>query len=179
MSFTGGKLKLKGQDAGTKKKKKKKSSGDEKALALVEGAPSNAVKVRYLPKVHLIVLHAQSIALLKSFCVWQLDADGSSMQISCLLMHLLLLCDNDATQGSRERCKFVQETPEGYVLDPHAEVADRRTAAEKRYDEMQAKREREMATKMAAKSHRERVNEFNAYLQNLSEHHDIPKVGPG
>lgn len=50
MSFTGGKLKLKGQDAGTKKKKKKKkSSGDEKALALVEGAPSNAVKVRPLP----------------------------------------------------------------------------------------------------------------------------------
>lgn len=59
MSFTGGKLKLKGQDAGTKKKKKKKSSGDEKALALVEGAPSNAVKVRYLPKDYL--LHAQSI----------------------------------------------------------------------------------------------------------------------
>ncbi|BDA41034.1 probable protein FAM32A at C-terminar half [Coccomyxa sp. Obi] len=115
MSFTGGKLKLKGQDAGTKKKKKKKSSRDEKALALVEGAPSNAVK----------------------------------------------------------------ETPDGYVLDPHAEVADRRTAAEKRYDEMQAKREREMAAKLAAKSHRERVNEFNAYLQNLSEHHDIPKVGPG
>ncbi len=49
MSFTGGKLKLKGQDAGTKKKKKKKSTGDEKALEIVEGAPSIAVKVNILP----------------------------------------------------------------------------------------------------------------------------------
>ncbi len=74
---------------------------------------------------------------------------------------------------------LLQETPEGYVLDSRLEGDDRRTAAEKRHDEMMAKREREMTTKLAAKSHRERVNEFNAYLQNLSEHHDIPKVGPG
>jgi protein FAM32A len=32
---------------------------------------------------------------------------------------------------------------------------------------------------MMGKSHRERVAEFNTYLQNLSEHYDIPKVGPG
>ena len=44
---------------------------------------------------------------------------------------------------------------------------------------MMAKREKERVTKAASKSHRERVNEFNAYLQNLSEHHDIPRVGPG
>lgn len=73
----------------------------------------------------------------------------------------------------------IQETKDGYILEPNAEGVDRRTAAEKKYDEVLAKREKEMAAKMAAKSHRERVNEFNAYLQNLSEHHDIPKVGPG
>ena len=32
---------------------------------------------------------------------------------------------------------------------------------------------------MASKSHRDRVREFNEYLTNLTEHHDIPKVGPG
>lgn len=29
---------------------------------------------------------------------------------------------------------------------------------------------------MAAKSHREKVEEFNKYLSQLSEHYDIPKV---
>jgi protein FAM32A len=55
------------------------------------------------------------------------------------------------------------------------EGVDRRTAAEKRYDAMMAKREAEQSQKAALKSHRERVNEFNTYLQNLSEHHDIPR----
>lgn len=29
---------------------------------------------------------------------------------------------------------------------------------------------------MAAKTHKDRVSEFNAHLESLSEHHDIPKV---
>ena len=62
MSFTGGKLKLKGQDAGTKKKKKK-SSGDEKALKIVEGAPSTAVKVRLLITAHIAPVHRSNNAL--------------------------------------------------------------------------------------------------------------------
>ncbi len=73
----------------------------------------------------------------------------------------------------------MQETVEGYILEGHPDTTDRRTAAEKRHDEMMAKRERGRVAKAASKSHRERVNEFNAYLQNLSEHHDIPRVGPG
>ena len=73
----------------------------------------------------------------------------------------------------------LQETREGYILEGQSDITDKRTAAEKRYDEMIAKREKERVSKAASKSHRERVNEFNAYLQNLSEHHDIPKVGPG
>lgn len=73
----------------------------------------------------------------------------------------------------------LQETREGYILEGQPDTTDRRTAAEKRYDEKMAKRERERVAKAASKSHRERVNEFNTYLQNLSEHHDIPRVGPG
>ncbi len=61
------------------------------------------------------------------------------------------------------------------MLEAPPDGVDRRTAAEKRYDETQAKREAEASKKAALKSHRERVNEFNAYLQNLSEHHDIPR----
>lgn len=32
---------------------------------------------------------------------------------------------------------------------------------------------------MASKSHRERVQEYNEHLSTLTEHNDIPKVGPG
>lgn len=34
----------------------------------------------------------------------------------------------------------------------------------------------EKAAKAAAKTHKERVAEFNEKLENLSEHYDIPKV---
>lgn len=72
-----------------------------------------------------------------------------------------------------------QETEEGFVLAPPPETADRRTAAEKRHDEKMSEREGEKTRKMAMKSHRERVNDFNAALEQLSEHHDIPRVRGG
>jgi len=118
MSFTGGRLKLKGDDSGVKKKKRKKSKAEDESKAL------------------------------------QLVEEGTAKE------------------------SVVKETKDGYFLENN-DATDRRTAAEKRHDEMMAKRENERVAKAASKSHRERVNEFNAYLQNLSEHHDIPRVGPG
>ena len=56
---------------------------------------------------------------------------------------------------------------------------DRRTEAERRHDERVAKEEQRLIAKMAAKTHREKVQDFNVYLSKLSEHHDIPRVGPG
>eukprot|EP00898_Chlorokybus_atmophyticus_P001504 jgi/Chlat1/2354/Chrsp17S02807 len=64
----------------------------------------------------------------------------------------------------------------GEVPEP---IKDSRTAAEKRYDEQMARIEAQRVTKLAAKTHRQKVDEFNKYLSNLSEHYDIPKVGPG
>lgn len=37
----------------------------------------------------------------------------------------------------------------------------------------------ERIRKEAKLSHKEKVDAFNQYLGSLSEHHDIPKVGPG
>lgn len=71
------------------------------------------------------------------------------------------------------------EALEGQPVQQDLEHTDRRTAAERKYDDTQAKRAAEKTKKMALKSHRERVAEFNAHLASLSEHHDIPKVGPG
>ena len=43
----------------------------------------------------------------------------------------------------------------------------------------QAMREKEAIERLASKTHKEKVQEFNEKLASLSEHHDIPKVGPG
>jgi len=65
------------------------------------------------------------------------------------------------------------------ALAEEEQEIDTRTPAERRYEESLAKREKERIAKMAQKSHRERIEEFNQKLTNMSEHYDIPKVGPG
>ncbi|KAK9734130.1 hypothetical protein RND81_04G116800 [Saponaria officinalis] len=56
---------------------------------------------------------------------------------------------------------------------------DHLTPAEKRYIEQREKLDAQKHIKTSKKSHRDRLNDFNQYLANLSEHYDIPKVGPG
>ncbi|XP_062109914.1 uncharacterized protein LOC133821786 [Humulus lupulus] len=53
------------------------------------------------------------------------------------------------------------------------------TAAEKRYIEQRERIDNHKLAKTANKSHRDRIQDFNQYLANMSEHYDIPKVGPG
>ncbi|OMO91115.1 hypothetical protein COLO4_18611 [Corchorus olitorius] len=53
------------------------------------------------------------------------------------------------------------------------------TPAERKFLQQTHKLELQRLAKMATKSHRERIQEFNQYLANLTEHYDIPKVGPG
>jgi len=54
-----------------------------------------------------------------------------------------------------------------------------KTAAELKFEEVQRKRQEEKVLKAATKSHKERVAELNKKLEDLTEHYDIPKVGPG
>lgn len=54
------------------------------------------------------------------------------------------------------RAAPLQVTPEGVVLDP-SQAEDRRTEAEKKFEEHTAKYEEARAKKAAGKSHRERV----------------------
>jgi protein FAM32A len=68
---------------------------------------------------------------------------------------------------------------EGYALPPPKPDEDRRTEAQKRHDERVRMLEEERLRKGAAKGYRDRVKDFNEHLASLSEHHDIPKVGPG
>jgi protein FAM32A len=54
-----------------------------------------------------------------------------------------------------------------------------KTDAERRFEEIQRRRLADKVAKLAKKTHKDRVHEFNTKLESLSEHHDIPKVGPG
>merc|ERR1711942_430460 len=53
---------------------------------------------------------------------------------------------------------------------------DNRTAAQIKYDEVQKQRQLDRVMKKAEKTHKERVEDFNRHLDELSEHYDIPKV---
>lgn len=58
-------------------------------------------------------------------------------------------------------------------------LVTQKTPAQLAFEAAQMKKQREKLPILAAKSHKEKVAEFNEYLGKLSEHHDIPKVGPG
>lgn len=58
-------------------------------------------------------------------------------------------------------------------------LVTQKTPAQLAFEAAQKKKQQEKLPLLAAKSHKEKVAEFNEYLGKLSEHHDIPKVGPG
>ncbi|PSR90803.1 hypothetical protein BD289DRAFT_365600 [Coniella lustricola] len=59
-----------------------------------------------------------------------------------------------------------------------------KTETERKFEEVRRKRLLELSEQANArpgllKTHKERVEELNTYLSKLSEHHDMPKIGPG
>ncbi|KAJ5752660.1 hypothetical protein N7520_009577 [Penicillium odoratum] len=84
-----------------------------------------------------------------------------------------------------------KESPESGVQDQAKEDKDAlsadttpepgvgKTETEKKYEETRRKRMLERLQRDGIKTHKERVEELNKYLSRLSEHHDMPKIGPG
>ncbi|KAG9965101.1 hypothetical protein KCU61_g1966, partial [Aureobasidium melanogenum] len=56
---------------------------------------------------------------------------------------------------------------------------DGKTEYERRHEETRRKRLEERLMREGVKTHKERVEELNKYLSTLSEHHDMPRIGPG
>ncbi|KAJ5017088.1 hypothetical protein K4K57_009734 [Colletotrichum sp. SAR 10_99] len=99
--------------------------------------------------------------------------------------------DNDDDNEEDKKVKRTKRRSE----DPEAEDGDHeedgsggggrhKTEAERRYEERKRKRLLELAESSGSrpellKTHKERVEELNTYLSKLSEHHDMPKIGPG
>ncbi|KAG6080579.1 hypothetical protein E4U15_003245 [Claviceps sp. LM218 group G6] len=90
----------------------------------------------------------------------------------------------DDAQNSDDQDKQRKEQNEDHEDADREVVEPRKTEAERRYEEVKRKRLLKLAESSTArpellKTHKERVEELNTYLSKLSEHHDMPKIGPG
>ncbi|KAL2220756.1 hypothetical protein M432DRAFT_238768 [Thermoascus aurantiacus ATCC 26904] len=80
--------------------------------------------------------------------------------------------EREASAGAEARGEEEDVDEKGYRLVG-------KTEAEKRYEEERRKRLDQRLKREGVKTHKERVEEFNKYLSKLSEHHDMPRIGPG
>jgi protein FAM32A len=72
------------------------------------------------------------------------------------------------------------QLPEEYGHDTKEVIIEQgKTEVELRFEHAKQERERKEIERMAQKSYRERVEEFNKKVAKQTEHYDIPKVGPG
>ncbi|AQK55030.1 CGI-like protein [Zea mays] len=78
----------------------------------------------------------------------------------------------------REESSQTESDKNGDEKNSHSNY-DHLTRAERRYMEQKQKIDIKKMAKVANKSYKDRMQDFNQYLANLSEHYDIPKVGPG
>ncbi|KAM0127180.1 hypothetical protein ACHAP3_008951 [Botrytis cinerea] len=85
------------------------------------------------------------------------------------------LKDEDAANPDSEETEMSEEQLKS--LD--SRDASGKTASERAHEEMRRRRLNDRLKREGVKTHKERVEELNRYLSTLSEHHDMPKIGPG
>ncbi|KAK6335389.1 hypothetical protein TWF696_002168 [Orbilia brochopaga] len=93
----------------------------------------------------------------------------------------------DDSKTDAESKKLDTETPASDVAESSKSAAEAlppppkytKTEAERKFEEARKKKLDQVLLKEALKSHKEKVEGFNKYLANLSEHHDMPRIGPG
>ncbi|KAD1235166.1 hypothetical protein E3N88_43111 [Mikania micrantha] len=128
-----------------------------------------------------VVRQSQPLSVSSPSTVWRLSTAPSSCQFGGvsggLRVHVPPFCtiflDGTGTIGEEEVNDGSGSNAKG------GSHLDSLTPAEKRYMEQRQKIDMQKMAKTSNKSHRDRLSEFNQYLANMSEHYDIPKVGPG
>ena len=83
-----------------------------------------------------------------------------------------------AFKGDKKKKKKVKKKSKTskHKQETQPAVDDDLTEAERKALTRKQVQERKEMEKLASKSHRERVEEFNEKLSNLTEHNDIPRV---
>ncbi|KAK5100122.1 hypothetical protein LTR70_003313 [Exophiala xenobiotica] len=156
-----GKLKLKGVSDGRldKKKRRKKPKPDADSTNAIPPLHSSDAASAESPKDNSIVLRTLA------------DEDAQITKDNGREVGLFdgrTISPATATTITAEQCK------------PPEDVRDQlRTDVERRFEEQRRKRLEERLMRQGVKTHKQRVEELNKYLSGLSEHHDMPKIGPG
>ncbi|KAL8853470.1 MAG: hypothetical protein Q9221_001628 [Calogaya cf. arnoldii] len=83
------------------------------------------------------------------------------------------------TPNSKSRLPENQDQNQDDREDETGQARGGKTEAELRHEERRRRRLEERLKREGTKTHKEKVEEFNHYLSNLSEHHDMPRIGPG
>lgn len=71
---------------------------------------------------------------------------------------------------------FVELAAAATSAEPPAEGEEHLTDAQRRHKKRMLEKQKDEVAKSLEKSHRTRVEEFNAHLSNLTEHNDIPRI---
>jgi len=150
---TGGTLKLKGGPGIEKKKKKKKPKPQEPSSAAASPA-LGATSDTNPNTTSTASPHPESQTKAHSATPGRKLSDSEVDKVGKEIM--------DKREGSGERVTGIYKTE-----------------AERRYEERKRKRLEDRLKREGIKTHKERVEELNKYLSGLSEHHDMPKIGPG
>ncbi|KAG0645368.1 hypothetical protein D0Z07_8859 [Hyphodiscus hymeniophilus] len=99
------------------------------------------------------------------------DAEGGESALQKALQ------DEDEDLATRGRGDVGLSEEKLRELDPRDD--DGKTASERQYEETRRKRLQDRLAREGVKTHKQRVEELNKYLSTLSEHHDMPRIGPG
>ncbi|KAJ5771352.1 uncharacterized protein N7511_003403 [Penicillium nucicola] len=149
-SVGGGKLKLKGSKvSGGRVEKKKKKSSKKKEDSASASGPGTPAETQI-----------QRSAV-------EGDSRRDSTPIESRVGKRDHAHDNDHDDGGDQ------------VAEREREFGSGKTETERKYEEIRRKRLHERLQREGVKTHKEKVEELNKYLSRLSEHHDMPKIGPG
>ncbi|KAL8826702.1 MAG: hypothetical protein Q9170_007305 [Blastenia crenularia] len=87
--------------------------------------------------------------------------------------------DGNSDDAVAKKNQFDEDISEDHGVEEDRAEPRGKTEAELRHGERRRRRLEERLKREGTKTHKERVEEFNHYLSNLSEHHDMPRIGPG
>jgi protein FAM32A len=167
-----GKLKLKGvKDSKIEKKKKKKTTTSEHNTTTV-GAPTHMKGTDDSDFVDnsVVLKHLNPSS----------STPGNLPSKSTTISNPTKTATSTTPQPSPNQNPKQNEDPIQPRRDEYEETTTLKTPAELRHELQRRKRlEDRLRKEGGAKTHKQRVEELNRYLSGLSEHHDMPKIGPG
>lgn len=177
-----GGLKLKGSKPAGVKKKKKKSKPSVPSSALEVAASEKDTRTKEEKEADKEDLIKKRDALAERITLLEAGEDERTGESEESAKIALIAARKELERLDGFIVAASDPTVAKIVLEDAPEDEERgyKTPAQIRQEEIKRKRlEEKFEKEGGVKTHKERVEELNRYLSGLSEHHDMPKIGPG